>query len=255
MKHNYRLTFMYDGGRYQGWQSQKGRLTIEGTMEEVIEKILGVEKVKLIASGRTDAGVHAYGQVANFHLWDKDKIQDLEEFRECLNLKLPEDIRVICVEEVAEGFHSRYDAVGKTYCYKIDTGERPGVFSRRYAYGFCEKLNLEEMKRAIPYLLGKKDFRAFSSEKRKDKDTVRWLKEIVIEEKNSMIYIFFKGEGFLYHMVRILTGTLIEIGTEKKRVEELPDIFESKNRFRAGFMAPAHGLFLVEVEYAMEHRL
>ena len=240
---------MYDGGRYQGWQNQQDRLTIEGTMEDVLEKILGAEAIKLIASGRTDAGVHAYGQVANFHLPDKGRIENIREFQQELNRNLPEDIRVYCVEEVAEGFHSRYDAVGKTYCYKIDTGERPGVFTRRYAYSFPEKLNLGEMNRAIPYLLGERDFRAFSSEKRKNKDTVRKLEEIRISTKDSMVFISFYGNGFLYHMVRILTGTLIEIGTGKKRVEELPHIFESKNRFLAGFMAPAHGLALVEVDY------
>ena len=222
MKYNYKLTFMYDGGRYQGWQKQQGRLTIEGTMESVLEKILGVSPIKLIASGRTDAGVHAYGQVANFQVSDRYKIENIGEFQERLNRNLPEDIRVYCMEEVSKDFHSRFDAVEKVYCYKIDNRERPGVFTRRYTYSFPQKLDLGEMNRAISYLLGERDFRAFSSEKRKDKDTVRILKDIVIQEKDSLVYIYFRGNGFLYHMVRILTGTLLEIGTGKKRVEELP---------------------------------
>ena len=245
MEYNYKITINYDGGRYEGWQRQKGRLTIQETLEDCIGNICG-EKVKLIASGRTDAGVHALEQTANFHT--KAKLQKEQFLREC-NETLPEDIRIVMLETADVKFHSRYDAVEKTYCYTIDLRERPNVFTRRYAYSVKEELNVQEMERAAELLTGIHDFRSFTSEKRKEKDAVRNLKSIVMLKKNQYLKIYFKGDGFLYHMVRILAGTLIEIGLGKKTVEEIPEIFQAKNRFRAGFMAPAHGLMLMKVVY------
>lgn len=245
MKYNYKIKLSYDGGRYEGWQRQQGRLTIQKTVEECIGKACG-EKIKVTASGRTDAGVHALEQTANFYINQKQETVELH--RKC-NEKLPEDIRILSIEAVGEKFHSRYDAVEKIYCYTIDMRERPNVFTRRYAYSVTESLNLQEMKRAAEYLMGVHDFRSFTSDKRKEKDTIRNLKKIEILEENSYLKMYFTGEGFLYHMVRILAGTLIEIGIGKKKVEEIPEIFRAKNRFRAGFMAPAHGLALVKVIY------
>ncbi len=245
MKYNYKITLSYDGGRYEGWQRQQGRLTIQETVEECIGSMCA-EKIKVIASGRTDAGVHALEQTANFHT--KKKV-DVAELVRKSNEKLPEDIKVLSAEAVGENFHSRYDAMEKTYCYTIDLRERPNVFTRRYAYSVTETLDVQKMKNAAEQLAGTHDFRSFTSDKRKEKDTTRNLKKIEIEEENSYLKMYFTGEGFLYHMVRILAGTLIEIGMGKKKVEEIPEIFQAKNRFHAGFMAPAHGLMLMGVRY------
>lgn len=245
MKNNYKIILSYDGGRFEGWQKQQGRLTIQETVEECISNICH-EKIKVIASGRTDAGVHALGQTANFHTSHK---QEAEKFMRQCNEMLPEDIRILSFEAVEETFHSRYDAIEKTYCYTIDTRERPSVFTRRYAYSLPERLDIQTMEKAAEQLVGVHDFRSFTSDKRKDKDTIRKLKNIEIVKENIYLKMYFTGEGFLYHMVRILAGTLIEIGMGKKNVEEIPEIFQAKNRFHAGFMAPAHGLMLVEVNY------
>lgn len=245
MEYNYKITLSYDGGRYEGWQRQQGRLTIQETVEACIESICA-EKIKIIASGRTDAGVHALAQTANFHTGNK---VDVAELVRKSNEKLPEDIKILSAEAVDENFHSRYDAIEKTYCYTIDLRERPNVFTRRYAYSVTEVLDVQKMKNGTEKLIGTHDFRSFTSDKRKEKDTIRNLKSIEIEEKNGYLKMYFTGEGFLYHMVRILAGTLIEIGTGKKTVEEIPEIFRAKNRFRAGFMAPAHGLMLMGVRY------
>lgn len=250
MKYNYKIILSYDGGRFEGWQKQQGRLTIQETVEECISNMCN-EKIKVIASGRTDAGVHALGQTANFHISHK---QQAENFvRECNEL-LPEDIRVLSLAAVEETFHSRYDAVEKTYCYTIDMRERPSVFTRRYAYSVPERLDLQKMKKAAEQLTGVHDFRSFTSDKRKDKDTVRKVKSIKIIKENNYLKMYVTGNGFLYHMVRILAGTLIEIGMGKKTVEQIPEILGAKNRFRAGFMAPAHGLMLMKVDYGGKKR-
>lgn len=248
MDYNYKIVLSYDGGRYEGWQRQNGRLTIQETVEECISAICG-EKVKVIASGRTDGGVHAMAQTANFHTTRQQKPEQLKTQG---NRCLPEDIKILQAEQVDNYFHSRYDALEKTYCYTVDIRERPRVFTRRYAYAFPEKINVSQMRRAADMLIGVHDFRSFSSEKRKEKDTVRNLKNIVIREEKGYIRFYFTGEGFLYHMVRILTGTLLEIGTGKRKPEEIPEIFRAKNRFQAGFMAPAHGLMLLEVKYRQD---
>lgn len=248
MKYNYKIILSYDGGRFEGWQKQQGRLTIQETVEECISNIC-CEKVKVIASGRTDAGVHALGQTANFHT---DCRQEEEKFLLRCNEMLPEDVRILSCEAVEETFHSRYDAVEKTYCYTIDMRERPSVFTRRYAYSVPERLDIQKMKKAAEQLVGTHDFRSFTSDKRKDKKTVRNLKDIQLVKDNIYLKMYFTGEGFLYHMVRILAGTLIEIGMGKKTVEEIPEIFQAKNRFRAGFMAPAHGLMLLAVNYVSD---
>lgn len=245
MDYNYKMMIMYDGGRYEGFQRQKGRLTIQETLESCIQKI-GKEEVKIIASGRTDAGVHAKGQTVNFHI--KKKLEEAE-FKQQLNEELPEDIKVIKIEQAASGFHSRFDAIAKTYCYTIDLRNRPCVFTRRYAYSITEELDVDKMKEAAGMLTGVHDFRSFSSEKRKEKDTVRNLQNIEIVSEDKYLKLYFTGEGFLYHMVRILTGTLIEIGLGKISMQEIPEIFQAKSRYRAGFMAPAHGLTLMEVKY------
>ena len=206
---NYRMTIQYDGTRYSGWQSQHATdATIQGKLETVLTRMTG-QQVDVIGSGRTDAGVHAIGQVANFHL---KQPRNTGELLDGLNRYLPEDIAVSSLTEVDERFHSRYQAVCKTYRYRIHTGAVPDVFARRYVYDYRIPLDVERMREAAGLLLGEHDFKSFCGNTRMKKSTVRTLYEIRVEEHESEIDLFFTGNGFLQNMVRILTGTLIEVG-------------------------------------------
>lgn len=246
MNKNYRMVLQYEGTRYQGWQKQENTdKTIQGRLEALLSKMCG-EKVELQASGRTDAGVHARGQVANVHM-DTDKTP--EEIAEYMNRYLPEDIGVLSVCEAAPRFHSRLNATGKTYCYQVINSNIPHVFDRRYSYVCEEKLSLEEMKEAAAYLLGTHDFAAFTSTKKSKKSTVRTITDIQIEKENDIIRFLFSGNGFLFHMVRILTGTLLEVGKGSKKPEDILTILASKSRETAGPLVPAQGLTLMEVRY------
>ena len=244
--HNFKIVAAYDGTRYKGWQSQKMTdATIQGKIENVLEKAVGYP-VDVIGSGRTDAGVHAKGQVANFHL--KEAVLE-QELLEMLNRYLPEDIAVLSVEEVPERFHSRFSAVEKTYQYRIHTGRIPAVFERKYVYTYTEPLQIEEMKKAAEFMVGTMDFTSFCGNKHMKKSAVRSVYEIrfaVTEEEISIVY---RGNGFLQNMVRIMTGTLIEVGQGKKKPTDIPDILAAKNRELAGYTAPAQGLMLIEVKY------
>lgn len=243
---NIKLWIQYDGTRYSGWQSQEHTgQTIQGKLTAVLERMTG-ETVELQGSGRTDAGVHALGQVANFHT--KSSLS-CEEMLCYMNRYLPEDIAVIQVEEAEPRFHSRLNAVRKTYVYRIWNSPIPNVWERKYLYLVEEKLDLEVMQRAAELLCGTHDFRAFCSNKRMKKSTVRTLESIEMEKEGSELRLIFTGNGFLYNMVRILTGTLIEVGLHKKEPEEMPEILESQERERAGFTAPAQGLYLKKVAY------
>lgn len=243
---NIKLWIQYDGTRYSGWQSQEHTgQTIQGKLTAVLERMTG-ETVELQGSGRTDAGVHALGQVANFHT--KSSLS-CEKMLCYMNRYLPEDIAVIQVEEAEPRFHSRLNAVRKTYVYRIWNTPIPNVWERKYLYLVEEKLDLEVMQRAAELLCGTHDFRAFCSNKRMKKSTVRTLESIEMEKEGSELCLIFTGNGFLYNMVRILTGTLIEVGLHKKEPEEMTEILESQERERAGFTAPAQGLYLKKVEY------
>lgn len=243
---NIKLWIQYDGTRYSGWQSQEHTgQTIQGKLTAVLERMTG-ETVELQGSGRTDAGVHALGQVANFHT--KSSLS-CEKMLCYMNRYLPEDIAVIQVEEAEPRFHSRLNAVRKTYVYRIWNSPIPNVWERKYLYLVEEKLDLEVMQRAAELLCGTHDFRAFCSNKRMKKSTVRTLESIEMEKEGSELRLIFTGNGFLYNMVRILTGTLIEVGLHKKEPEEMTEILESQERERAGFTAPAQGLYLKKVAY------
>ena len=243
---NYKMVLQYEGTRYQGWQRQESTgNTIQGKLEALLTKMCG-EKVEIQGSGRTDAGVHALGQVANVHM-ETDKTS--AEIMEYMNRYLPEDIGVISVEEVGERFHSRLNAKGKTYCYKIINSTVPHVFERRYAYVYPAQLNLEAMREAASHLVGTHDFASFTSAKKSKKSTVRTIDEIRIEVKGDRICIYYSGNGFLFHMVRILTGTLLEVGTGEKKPEDIIKILNNKKRECAGFLVPASGLTLLEVRY------
>lgn len=243
---NYRMVLEYDGGRYDGWQKQGNtEQTIQGKIEHVLERMAG-RAVEVHGSGRTDAGVHALAQVANFHA---DVKMTEEEIRNYLNQYLPEDIRVKTVELAAERFHSRLHAQEKTYQYRIEMGEKKQVFERKYIYGLSKELNVEAMERAASILIGEHDFKSFCSNRKTKKSTVRVLNKIELKQQGSRLLIRYTGDGFLYNMVRILTGTLIEVGLEQRKAEEMKEILDARDRNAAGFTAPAEGLFLEKVCY------
>lgn len=253
---NFKMILQYEGTRYQGWQKQEStENTIQGKLEALLSKMTG-NRVEVQGSGRTDAGVHALGQVANFHA---DTQMKAEEIMDYMNFYLPEDIAVISLIEVPERFHSRLNAKGKTYCYRVINSPLPHVFDRRYTHMVEEKLDVEAMRRAADILTGTHDFKAFTSNKRSKKSTVRTIYEIQIEKMPSVsmgsgdrkdeIRFTYSGNGFLYHMVRIITGTLLEVGTHKRMPEEIAEILASGQRENAGELAPAKGLTLMEVCY------
>lgn len=243
---NYKMLIQYDGSRYDGWQRQGNTgKTIQGKIEETLGKLLECP-IEIDGAGRTDAGVHALGQVANFHVPQK---LDTKSLLHDLNRYLPEDIGILEVKEVPERFHSRLNAVGKIYRYRVGTGEKKEIFERKQIYPLNQPLDVERMRDAAELLVGERDFKGFSTGKKTKKSTVRALKEIRITEKNGEIILEYEGDGFLYNMVRILTGTLLEIGMGKREKNTIPEIFRTQDRTMAGFTAPARGLTLVEVFY------
>lgn len=246
MLKNYRMILEYDGSRYDGWQKQGNtNQTIQEKIESVLERMAGVP-LEVHGSGRTDAGVHALAQVANFHA-DVDLSE--REIKDYLNQYLPEDISVKSVERMNDRFHSRLNAQEKTYLYRIETAEKKRVFERKYIYGLGKSLDVEAMKRGASFLIGEHDFKSFCANKKMKKSTVRTIKNIEFEEDGSRLFIRFTGNGFLYHMVRILTGTLIEVGEGKRKPDELKHILAALDRSKAGFTAPPEGLFLEKVCY------
>ncbi len=248
---NFKMVVQYDGTKYDGWQKQgqngsaKRENTIQGKLEFVLSKMTG-EEIAVHGSGRTDAGVHAKEQVANFKTERKVTAQYVKDY---LNEYLPEDIAVVSVEETDERFHARLNAKAKRYLYRINNSNVSNVFERKYVYQVLEPLNLEAMEEAVSYLMGKHDFKSFCSNKRMTKSSVRTLYEVDVEKIDNEIDFMFYGDGFLHNMVRIMVGTLIEIGLEKRRPEEIVSIFEAQDRSAAGFTAPGKGLTLIEVEY------
>ena len=243
---NYKLTIQYDGTRYKGWQKQVTTdATIQGKLQNIFEKMTGRE-ADVQGSGRTDAGVHAKGQVAHVHLkgtWSEEEIKDYA------NLYLPEDIAVLNVKRVDERFHARLLAKTKTYEYRIAKGKKADVFERRYVQLVEEPLNVDKMREAAKKLEGEHDFKAFCGNPKMKKSTVRTLYRIEIAEDESEIRLRFTGSGFLQNMVRILTGTLVEVGLGEREPEDMERILESRKRENAGSTMPAKGLTLLEVRY------
>ena len=243
--YTYRMRIAYDGTRYRGWQRQKNTdQTIQMIMEKELSRLCGC-KVRISGSGRTDSGVHAFGQEASFRV--KQKLEP-EVVWKALNEGLPEDIRVLAFSEAAEGFHARKSAVGKCYEYYVDLQDKADVFSRRYSYHFPRNIDVDAMRTAAEYLEGIHDFSSFTDGKDVD-DTVRTIEKIQIQKEEERLILTFYGDGFLYHMVRILTGTLLCVGTGQIAPETVKDILFAKDRRLAGFPAPAKGLFLKEVYY------
>lgn len=249
MRQNYKITLQYEGTRYDGWQKQGNTdNTIQGKLEEILFKMTG-EPVEVHGSGRTDAGVHARGQVANFHLRDSE--QRAKEIMAYLNRYLPEDIAVTDAMPVPERFHSRLNAVKKIYTYQIETGARRDVFIRRMQYGLGSSLDTEAMRKAARLLCGTHDFKSFCGNRKMKKSTVRTVHSITVHEDagSSVVTLAFTGNGFLQNMVRIMTGTLIEVGQGKRSWQEMTAILEAKDRQAAGMTAPAQGLCLNGVLY------
>lgn len=242
---NLRLDLCYDGTRYRGWQRLPGKDdTIQGKLETTLSRILG-EQIEVSGSGRTDAGVHAKRQVANFHC---ESLMSAEEILVQLRRYLPEDIGIYSCREVSQRFHARLNAREKTYCYRIWNSDAPRVFQRRYVTVMPEPLNLQDMRQAADLLCGEHDFSAFCGNAKMKKSTVRFLRSIQIEQKGEEIQLCFTGNGFLHNMVRILVGTLVEVGRGERDVQSIPALFGGK-RAEAGFLAPPQGLCLEEVMY------
>ncbi len=243
---NYRLTIQYDGGRYKGWQRLgQGENTVQYRLEQLLSSLTG-EEVELIGCSRTDAGVHALGQTANFKT---SRLLSGEQILKYANQYLPKDICIIDAVPVEEAFHARYHAKDKTYLYQIWNKEYSNPFLRKYSMHVPEKLDLELMKAAAGYFLGAHDFTAFSNAKSKKKSMVRTIYDIHIQESDGLIKLRIRGDGFLYNMARWMVGTLVEVGLGRMKPEELPDIIASKQRNRTGNLADACGLYLEEITY------
>ena len=242
---NIKLVIEYDGSGFNGWQKQPNKLNIQGEIESVIENITK-EKIELIASGRTDAGVHAIGQVANFKTNSNIPI---EKIPIAINSQVKNSIRIKSAEEVDERFHSRYNCKRKTYRYIIDNSKYGSSIFRNMTYHMPIKLNISEMQRAVKYFEGEHDFKAFKSSGTSSKSSVRTIYEAKVIKKNEYIILELTGNGFLYNMVRIIAGTLVDVGLEKLRAKDIPIILEKKDRQKAGKTLPPQGLFLVKVEY------
>ena len=245
---NIRLTIEYDGKDFNGWQKQPNKLNIQGEIERAISELTGDEKIDLIASGRTDAGVHALGQVANFKT--ENLSIPIDKFALAINTKLKKSIRVIRAEEVDERFHSRYTCKRKTYRFVINNNVCESAIYRNLEYHMPVELDIEKMKQAIKFFEGEHDFKAFKASGTSSKSSVRtiYLAEVK-QAENGRIYIELTGNGFLYNMVRIIAGTLVDVGMGKIPVEDIPAIIEEGDRMKAGKTLPPSGLFLLKVEY------
>lgn len=243
---NYKMLIQYDGGRYKGWQRLgNGENTVQEKLESILSGLIGKE-TEIIGSSRTDAGVHALGQVANF----KTKVNLSEtEIKSYLNRYLPNDIGVKDVSLVNEDFHARYHTKGKTYLYKLWNREYTNPFMRRYSMHVEKMLDIEKMKNAARFFVGEHDFTAFSNAKSKKKSMVREIYAISIEENEGLIEIRVRGNGFLYNMVRKIVGILIEVGLDRVDADSIPLIIASRERGQAGYIAEACGLYLENVEY------
>lgn len=242
---NLRLDICYDGTRYRGWQRLPGvDNTIQGKLEQTLSRILG-EEIEISGSGRTDAGAHAMGQVANFHC---ENAMPCGEILAQLRRYLSEDIGIYSCKDVQPRFHARLNAKSKTYRYRLWNSEIPCVFERKFVLVDPRPLDIDKMREAAQYLLGEHDFSAFCANKKMKKSTVRRVDAIAIEHHGPEIHFTFTGNGFLYNMVRIMVGTLLEVGRLERTPQSIPALFGAK-REQAGALVGAGGLCLMEVVY------
>ena len=243
---NIKLIIEYDGKEFNGWQKQPNKLNIQGEIEKAIERVTG-ETVDLTASGRTDSGVHAIGQVANFKT---NSTIPIEKNPIALNANLKKAIVIKSAEEVEERFHSRLNCKKKTYRYIINNSKYGTAIYRNLETHIPMKLDISKMQEAVKYLEGEHDFKAFKASGTSSKSSVRIIyKAEVIEAENERIYIELTGNGFLYNMVRIISGTLVDVGLGKLEPKEIETIIHDKKREKAGKTLPPQGLYLVKVEY------
>lgn len=242
---NIKLTIEYDGKKFGGWQKQPNELNIQGEIEQAIKQITG-EDVELNASGRTDSGVHALGQVANFKT---NSNLDIEKFAVAINSKLKKSIVIKKAEEVPENFHARYNCKGKKYRYIINNSYQGTAIYRDLECHIPQKLDIEKMQEGIKFFEGKHDFKGFKASGTSGKSTVREIYKAEVKQDGKRIIIELTGNGFMYNMVRIISGTIVDVGLGKITPNQIPDIINAKDRTKAGKTLPASGLYLVEVYY------
>lgn len=243
---NYKLIIAYDGTRYRGWQ----RLaisddTIQGKIETVLSRMTS-DEIQIVGAGRTDAGAHARGQVANFHTTFKTSAEDIFKY---LTAYLPKDIAIVSVNKVDPRFQAQYNAVSQKYVYQIRTGLAPNPFDNKYRLHIPERLNFKQMSEACSFFLGTHDFQSFTSRKSKTKSNERTLTRLELVREGNDLDIIIEADGFLHNMVRIIVGTLIEVGLGKKTPEDIDRIFAQKLRSEAGYTVSPHGLFLEEISF------
>ncbi len=255
-KQNYRMDLMYDGSEFNGWQrltNENKKKSIQSCLEEVLSSYLN-EDIKLIGSGRTDKGVHALNQVANFYC---KSLKDTSKLKDDMNQLLPTGLVITNLQEVNDKFHARFDVKSKTYEYRIQNNEVPSVFLNKYTYEVNNSLNLEKMREGASYLIGTHDFSSFATKREDVKSSIRTIYNIDITQfKNNNfgrtineIRVKITGNGFLYNMVRIIVGTLLEIGEGKRNPKDIIKLLENKERSQAGPTIYGNGLFLVKVDY------
>ena len=250
------ITFAYDGSKYSGYQKQPKQKTIQGEIEKALKQINDGKEVSLVASGRTDAGVHALGQVANFKIETNSVPSDISldetNLLDTLNSFFPEDIRITKLAEMDIRFHARLNAKKKTYRYTICLSKKEPVFNRKYCMLMPKPLDIEAMKSASERLLGTHDLLGFSDTKTK-KSTIRTIESITFSKQiinnDNYLIIDYTGDGFLYHTIRLITGTLLSIGLKESTMDTIDKILTTNNRKQVPFLAPAKGLSLIEVEY------
>ncbi|QAY67886.1 tRNA pseudouridine(38-40) synthase TruA [Paenibacillus protaetiae] len=236
----------YDGSGYNGFQSQPDGNTVQDKIEKALLMLTG-EEILIIGSGRTDAGVHARGQMFNFHTASAIPI---ERWPVAINSRLPDDIVILEAYEVPENFHARRSAKRKTYRYTIDTGKYPDVFGRQYRFHHYRPLDVAAMRQAIVHLIGTHDYTSFTSTRSTKPSHVRTIYEAYIEEEGPFVHVYVTGNGFLYNMVRIIVGTLIKVGIGAIPPERFPAILQACDRSKAGPTAIPQGLMLWDVHYA-----
>jgi len=242
---NIKLIIEYDGSKFGGWQKQPTKLNIQGEIEQAIKEITG-EDVELTASGRTDSGVHSLGQTANFKT---NSNIEIEKIPYAINSKLKKSIVIKSAEEVNENFHARYNCKGKKYRYIINNSSQGTAIYRGLECHIPQKLNVEKMQEAIKHFEGEHDFKGFRASGTSSKSSVRTIYKAEVKEEGERIIIELTGNGFMYNMVRIISGTIVDVGLGKIHANKIPEIIEARDRSKAGKTLPAHGLYLVEVYY------
>ncbi len=243
------LLLAYDGTDFFGYQVQPNRRTVQGVIEEALTKIHKGERIRVYSSGRTDTGVHARSQVVHF---DSPLQLHDQQWKKALNSLLPEDVRVLNAAYAPSDFHARFDCKEREYRYRLLRSEEPDVFRRRYTYHFPHPLSIDAMKEAARYLVGTHDFSSFCSANASVEDKVRTIYEINLFEEDDELVFQLRGNGFLHNMVRIIVGTLLEVGVGKRTPENVKSILLKKDRTLAGKTAPGHGLYLWAVRYEID---